>query len=249
MKTFLFPSRPYYAFTLVEMVITLVVIAIVSSGVMFMTREMLFSRAGVEKYLVSSVSVAAARYSRTPLVFKDNRVFNGSAVLFLPNGHMVVLNNNQEAYTNTSSLVTNAYEIAERRIIIALPQNTLAVGIDRTASGLRLLSPPFAVQYKNGIAGSGIIRYDMDGNGLYQSTGAGRNRLNPFGPSPYTPRPVSFEEIEIVVGVYLFNTRDFQDAGLTLAADGTGGINAAAEAWIKANGTAQTFGRYGGLLQ
>lgn len=153
--------------------------------------------------------------------------------------------------------------IAEGAIeYITLPSDAGVAGIIRVNSGgvPMLLAPPFAIWFDaNGQLVTGdaansadrCIYYDGNYNGVYDITD---NRLGGYNPDPYDPTSSSFdqlnavsstgryvvplEQIEAVVGVWIYEKRAFNSAGLGWAG---GATNQQRWDWLVENGELVMF--------
>ena len=199
------------AFTLMEMMIVIVIIALVAGLVFPMLSKL--SRSGRAEAGINTVAVAVkaarglATRTKAPLPPPyDTANYDGVAILFTPAGEMRLVEDDRRAWdaATPSALVeassVNAYTDVLDRDYIQLPKGSGVVGIMKNDfTNPRLLPPPFAVRIdKHGrmLGGSAstarnrLVFYDSNHDDQYRITGVadGAHRDNPYGPGAYDPQ-------------------------------------------------------------
>ncbi len=274
-------------FTVTELLVVISLVAltlgIVLPGVSAM-RNMNQTKAAINA-LGAAVTAARANATVKKVDLEDiNPIYagfthSGVAILFTPAGEMRLVENQQDAVDDDTpeplfleALGRNGYRDIPRSDYVKVPRNAGVVGIARNAqgaSGLLLLTPPFAVRFtEHGTLivpesasddPDRMVYYDGDYDG-YHARSDGRfngydaDDWDPHSPT-YTDRwdntvkkyELPFEELETVVGVMVYSKPDLRQAGLGHSGTASG-INTAARDWILANGQAIFFGRHTGTL-
>lgn len=150
------------AFTLTELLIVIAIMALLASMIIPMMNPFMRFVSGGSTSNTINAAVAAARAYATngpadlqPLI--DSATFSGAAILFTPSNELRLVWNDQtgtevdyemlETPKATALDGRNAYVDIPGRDYIALPGDAGVVGIARTAAGLILLAPPFAVRF------------------------------------------------------------------------------------------------------
>lgn len=263
-------------FTITELIIVISLAAItlgaVLPGVSAM-RHMNQTKAATNA-IGTAVTAARAFASSNQADFKDTGdpayagfTYSGVAILFTPAGELRVVENQQNAEVTAGSdnflesLNRNGYRDIPGRDYIRLPRDSGVVGIARNATGLLLLTPPFAIRFTEhgslvaALSSSDrLVYYDGDYDNGHGTSARGSYDSDDWDPNVNSSVGqnqgrylLPFEEIETVVGVMVYSKRDLRGAGFNH--DGTGsGINTAARDWILANGESIFFSRHTGTL-
>ena len=196
--------------------------------------------------------------------------YSGVAILFTPSGEMRLVENvwhaqdKASAYLELKSPPQDGYDDIPDRAYIRLPEHTGVMGIRRGnrqgQSALVLLPPPFAVRFDaNGYLVSrgdgenldGSVYYDGDYDNRYEVTSDRARSRGSEWDAEVGRFTLPFEKIETVIGVLIYDQRDFADVAPALdveyVAQDSSGLSGPV-AWLLANGQQLFFSRYAGTL-
>lgn len=203
------------AFTLIELLVVVILITGLMAATLPAISALTRSSRGDAGLNTINVAITVARAYSTrqkldlstvnPILPDAN--YSGTAIVVASSNELRLVENNQTAVSNEASPRAleevlppglNGYSDIPGREYIAMPKHTGVLGIIQTATGMALLSPPFAIRFNkygqllvgndNDPASERTVFYDGDNDGKYQITNAnGYTRDNPRGGGTYTP--------------------------------------------------------------